>query len=464
MNTKIHRRTFLQQITTAGAGLPLGFPAILRSASLNSKLNIAGVGVGGKGAGDIAFTSVGQNVVAICDVDERTLGAAAQKYPQAKKYHDWRKLLEQKDIDAVTVSTPDHMHAPVAMSAMQLGKHVYVQKPMAHTIYEARQMRLAARKYKVVSQMGNQGHSSSGYRRLVHAIQSGMIGKIKEAHTWSNRPIWPQGIPRPSGSDPVPEYLHWNEWLGVAPFRPYVGPKEEAEPTVKESKNKKKKARRPVRGPYHPFNWRGWLDFGVGALGDMGCHIIDPVVWSLELGAPLRVWSDGPNTNGETYPAWEIIHYEFGATPYTAGKTIRMTWHDGGKLPPRELVPLPADEKTPTNGCLLIGEKGTLLCEHGRTPMLLPLEKFEQTPLPNVEGDDHYQQWTKACKGEGKATSHFDYAGPLTETVLLGTIAIRYPNQKLAWDSKKLKVTNVADANQFIRSTYRKGWEIKGLS
>ncbi|MEW6307040.1 MAG: Gfo/Idh/MocA family oxidoreductase [Verrucomicrobiota bacterium] len=443
------RRAFLKQVTAATA--VLGFPAIVRSSSPNNQLNIAGIGVGGKGAGDIAETSAGQNVVAICDVDANTLGSAAQKYTGAKKYDDWRKLLEQKDIDAVTVSTPDHMHAPIAMSAMQLGKHVYVQKPMAHTVYEARQMAKAARDYKVVSQMGNQGHSGTGYRTLVKAVQSGVIGRIKEAHTWSNRPIWPQGIDRPSGSDPVPAHLNWEGWLGVAPYRPYVGNREEADA--------KAKGRRAGGGVYHPFKWRGWLDFGVGALGDMGCHIIDPVVWSLDLDAPTAVWSDGPAPNGETYPSWEIIHYQFPKTKYTAGP-VQMTWYDGGKLPARELVPLPADEKTPTNGCLLIGENGVILCEHGKSPRVLP----DNRPLEEVPGDNHYQQWTKACKGEGKATSHFDYAGPLTETVLLGTIAIRFPGVKLQWNSKVLTVTNVVEANRFVHHPYRQGWHIEGLS
>jgi predicted dehydrogenase len=341
------------------------------------------------------------------------------------------------------------MHAPVAMAAMQLGKHVYVQKPMAHTISEARLLTAAAKRYGVVSQMGNQNHSGPGYRTLVKAIQSGAIGKVKEAHAWSNRPIWPQGHARPAGSDPVPANLHWDLWLGVAPVRPFVA----ARPDAKGKRG---------GGPYHPFAWRGYLDFGVGALGDMGCHIIDPAFWSLGFKAPVRVWSEGPATNGETFPEWQIIRYEFPSTRYTAGPTVPMTWHDGGKLPPRELVPLPEDQKTPTNGCLLIGEKGTLLCEHGKMPVLLGAAAGRE--LEKVEGDNHYQQWANACKGQGKATGFFDYSGPLTETVLLGTIAVRFPNQKLEWNSSKLKVSNFADANQFVHKKYRAGWEVKGLA
>jgi len=446
MSKHTSRRTFLQQSAAASVAAPLVISSSAWGA--NDRLNIAGVGVGGKGRGDIANTSQGQNVVAICDVDDRTLSEAAKKYPAAKVYNDWRKLLEQKDIDAVTVSTPDHMHAPIAVSAMQLGKHVYVQKPLAHTVVEARQMRKIAAEQKVVSQMGNQGHSSSAYRTLVQLIQSGAIGKVKEAHAWSNRPIWPQGITRPQRSDPVPDYLHWNLWLGVAPQRPYVGPSEGS---------------KRGRGVYQPFNWRGWLDFGVGALGDMGCHIIDPVVWSCQLGAPTKVWSDGPAPNGETYPEWGIIHYQFAGTKYTSGDTIRMTWYDGGKKPAAELAPLPAGESLPDNGSLFVGEKGVLLCRHGGMPRLLPAQQYADFKIETVPGSDHYMQWTNACKGTDQTTSHFDYAGPLTETVLLGTIAIRFPTHQLAWDSANLKITNVADANHFVRKSYRDGWQVKAL-
>ncbi len=447
MTQHASRRTFLKQSAAS-----IAIPTIISSSAFgaNDRLNIAGVGVGGKGRGDLESTSVGQNVVAICDVDDRTLGEAEKKYTGAKVYNDWRRLLEQKDIDAVTVSTPDHMHAPIAISAMQLGKHVYVQKPLAHTVDEARKMRLIAKQNGVVSQMGNQGHSTSGYRTLVQLIQAGTIGKVKEAHAWSNRPIWPQGVERPTKSDPVPSYLHWNLWLGVAKERPFVGPG----PDSKRN-----------RGVYHPFNWRGWLDFGVGALGDMGCHIIDPVVWSCELGAPNKVWSDGPEPNGETFPNWGIIQYEFPGTQYTSSDSFRMTWYDGGKKPSRDKLPLPSDDiELPDNGALLIGEKGALLCKHGGSPQLLPTNQYANFKIDAVKGDDHYLQWTNACKGNGQATSHFDYAGPLTETVLLGTIAIRFPEQAIEWDSDKLQVSNLPAANQFVRKTYRDGWAVKGLS
>ena len=447
MTKRSNRRTFIKQSAAAGIVLPTFVSSSVFGA--NDRLNIAAVGVGGKGRGDIASTSPGQNVVAICDVDDRTLGEAEKTYPGAKVYNDWRRLLEQKDIDAVTVSTPDHMHAPIATSAMQLGKHVYVQKPLAHTIHEARQMRLLAKQYGVVSQMGNQGHSSSAYRTVAKLIQAGTIGKVKEAHAWSNRPIWPQGIERPSRADAVPSYLHWNLWLGVAGERPFVGPMEGS---------------KRDRGLYHPFNWRGWLDFGVGALGDMGCHIIDPVAWSCELGAPTKVWSDGPAPNGETFPNWGIISYEFPGTEQTVGESFQMTWYDGGKKPDESLAPLPTGESLPDNGCLLVGEKGVLLCKHGGSPQLLPTNQYADFDIDAVDGSDHYMQWTNACKGMDKTTSHFDYAGPLTETVLLGTIAIRFPAQKIEWDSESLSVTNVDAANTFVRKSYREAWLVKGLS
>jgi predicted dehydrogenase len=448
--TMVHanaRRTFLKAVAASSLAIPYFVPA--RAFGANDRLNLAAVGVGGKGSTDINNASKGQNVVAICDVDERTLANASKKYTGAKTYHDWRVMLEQKDIDAVTVSTPDHMHAPVAVSAMQLGKHVYVQKPVAHTIFETRQMRKIATEQKVATQMGNQHHSGTGYLTLVDLVRAGAIGKIKEVHTWSNRPIWPQGVGRPKPTGPAPDHLHWDLWLGVAKNRSFAGP----------SADSKK-----GRGPYHPFNWRGFLDFGVGALGDMGCHIIDPAVWSCQLAPAQRVWSDGPAPNGETFPSWGIIHYEFAGTKYTAGDTLQVTWYDGGKQPAAELAQLPPGKPLPANGSLFIGEKGVLLCPHGGKPVLLPGKDFGDHKIDLVSGKDHYAQWVDACKGNGTPTSNFDYSGPLTETVLLGTIAIRFPGKKLKWDTESLKVTNIKEANQYVHHGYRKGWDVKGLS
>jgi predicted dehydrogenase len=449
------RRRFLR--TTAAMATVTILPSGLLRAAPNSKPDIAAVGVGGKGWSDITETSKdgAANVVAFCDVDNAGtprdgkgrnrggFGGAAEKWPGAKRYTDWREMLDKegKRLNGVTVSTPDHMHAPVTMTAMQMGIATYTQKPLTRTVYEARQLTLAARKAKTVTQMGNQGHSGVPYRTVVRLIQDGAIGKVKEAHTWSNRPTWPtHGIDRPEGSSPIPANLNWDLWLGVAPERPYV------------------------EKVYHPFAWRGWFDFGAGALGDMGCHIIDPVYWSLELTAPAKVWYDGPTPKPETFPKSETIHYEFPGTKYTAGNTIRVLWYDGGLLPPAELAPLPDSEKLPDNGCLFIGEKGVLLCRHGGFPQLLPQEKYKDYAIPKLEEIDHYLQWTNAIRGEGKTTSHLDYAGPLTETVLLGTIACRCPGEQLAWDSTNLRFTNSPKANDLVRQPYRKGWEVKGLS
>jgi predicted dehydrogenase len=450
------RRRFLAGTTAAMASVTI-LPSGLLKAAPNDKPNIAAVGVGGKGWGDITETSKdgAAHVVAFCDVDtEGTarngkrrnnsgFGAAAERWPDAKRYTDWREMLDKEGsrLNGITVSTPDHMHAPVTMTALQMGIATYTQKPLTRTIHEARQLALAARKAGVVTQMGNQGHSGVPYRTVVQLVQGGAIGKIKEAHTWSNRPIWPtHGIDRPPGSSPIPPGLDWDLWLGVAPERPFV------------------------EKVYHPFAWRGWFDFGAGALGDMGCHIIDPVYWSLELTAPTRVWYEGPSPKSETFPKSETITYEFPGTKYTSSGTIRVLWYDGGLLPPADLAPLPAGQSLPDNGCLLIGEKGALLCRHGGSPMLLPQEKFADYPMPKLEQVDHYLQWTNAIRGEGKTTSNFDYAGLLTEAVLLGTIACRFPGEQLAWDSTNLRFTNVAKANDFVRQPYRKGWEVSGLA
>jgi predicted dehydrogenase len=452
-SSRLSRRKFLAHTTAAMASVTI-LPSGLLKAAPNDKPNIAAVGVGGKGWGDINETSKdgAAHVIAFCDVERgggrgkkkgsSGFGAAAERWPNASRYADWREMLDKegKRLDGLTVSTPDHMHAPVTMTAIQLGIATYTQKPLTRTIHEARQLMQAARKAGVVTQMGNQGHSGVGYRTLVRLVQDGAIGKIKEAHAWSNRPIWPQGLDRPEGSSPIPETLNWDLWLGVASERPYV------------------------QGAYHPFAWRGWYDFGAGALGDMGCHILDPVVWSLELPAATSVRYEGPPPKPESYPTWEIIHYEFPATRYTAGGPISVRWYDGKKLPPAELAPLPSGEKLPDNGCLLIGEKGVLLCPHGGRPRLLPQEKFADYPVPQLEPIDHYLQWTNAIRGEGQTTSNFDYAGPLTETVLLGTVASRFADQQLQWDSANLRFTNVPKANDYVQQPYRKGWEVSGLS
>ena len=436
-------------------------PSGLLQAAPNSKPDIAGVGVGGKGWGDITETSKdgAANVIAFCDVETGAgrrkkgssgFGAAAEKWPDAKRYTDWRELLDKegKRLNGVTVSTPDHMHAPVTMTALNMGIATYTQKPLTRTIYEARQLTLAAKKAGVATQMGNQGHSGVPYRTLVQLIQSNAIGKVKEAHTWSNRPSWPQGIDRPTGSSPVPESLNWDLWLGVAPARPYV------------------------EGVYCPFNWRGWYDFGAVRWAIWAATLSIPFsgAWpsprQRKSGTTARGQSRRPSPPGKRSPTNSPALStrpiaRFASNGTTASATAHLN------LPPADLAQLPGAEKLPANGSLFIGEKGVLLCEHGgprSMPRLLPEDRFVGYPIPQLEDVDHYLQWTNAIRGEGKTTSNFDYAGALTETVLLGTVASRFAGDQLAWDSANLRFTNVPKANDYVRQPYRKGWEVSGLS
>lgn len=445
----VSRRDFLRTTSAATAGLLILRPRAAGALAANDRLAVAGVGTGGKGWSDLlGAEAAGAQIVAVADVDAKGAGgrrggyeAALDRFPDARGYADWRKLLEKEadKLDGILVSTPDHMHAPVTMTALKLGLACYTQKPLTRTVEEARRLTEAARAAGVATQMGNQHHNGSGYRNAVQLIQVGAVGKIREAHAWSDRPIWPQGTARPDGKDAVPESLDWDLWLGVAPERPY--------------KNE----------IYHPFRWRGWYDFGAGALGDMGCHILDPVVWALALPGPTSVRYEGPEPAKETFPEWELIHYEFPGTQYTDGGTVRVTWHDGGRKPSPEAVGLPGDTKLPDNGALFVGTKGALLAQHGGAPELLPEKDFADLELPKLETINHYTQWLDAIRGTGSTTSGFDYAGPLTETVLLGTVACRVPQETLYWDSKAGRFTGNTAANELLHQEYRRGWEVDGL-
>jgi predicted dehydrogenase len=431
----LSRRRFLR--ATAAGLASLTAASWSRVYGANEKLRLASVGVGGKGWSDLTGVAASPHVAvaALCDIDEtkQHLGRAAEKFPSAARLTDWRRLLDRaKEFDALTVSTPDHMHAPVALPAMALGKHVFCQKPLTHTVFEARQMRLAAKKAGVVTQMGNQIQSHEVYRTAVKLVRDGAIGKVKEVHSWQSGAMrWLTVDDRPPGSDPVPEGVHWDDWLGVAPGRPY-------------------KAK-----VYHPRNWRAWQDFSNGQLGDFGCHILDPVFLALGLSAPLTVRGESSPLNREVWSRWSVVHYEFPGTDRTADKALKLTWYDGaGKLPPRDRLGLAEGVKLPGAGSLLIGEKGSMLLPHVGMPRLLPDQPFEKVPPV-----DHYVGWADACRGAGKATSHFDYSGPLTEAVLLGTVAIRVPGETLKWDSAALRVTNSPKADALLRKSYRKGWE-----
>ena len=454
--TNISRRDFIK-----GTAAVAAFTIVPRSVlggpgntPPSDKLNIAGVGIGGMGKENIKACE-SENIVALCDVDWNYAADVFKQYPNAKKWKDFRKMLdEQKDIDAVVVATPDHAHAVVAMAAMQRGKHVYVQKPLTRTVYEARMLTEAARKHKVATQMGNQGHSSEGIRLICEWIWNGAIGDVREVHCWTNRPVWPQGIDRPKDTPPVPETLDWDQWIGPAPYRPY-------------------------NPAYHPFNWRAWLDFGAGALGDMGCHVMDPPFWALKLKYPVSVeashsydvremWKRIDNT--ESYPRASVVHYQF---PAREGMPpVKLHWYDGGILPesPADLEPGRDARKLGSDGSgtLFMGDKGVLVCGcYGGSPRLIPeskMREFERPSktLPRIVGgkDGHERDWIRACKDGKPASSNFDYSGPLTETVVMGNLAMLNPGKKLNWDGEKMKVTNDDQANTYVNVPYREGWSL----
>jgi predicted dehydrogenase len=332
------------------------------------------------------------------------------------------------------------MHAPIAMSAMQLGRHVYCQKPLTHNIHESRQLTEFARSKKLVTQMGIQIHSASEYRLAVELIQQLAIGKVREVHTWSGKK-WGDPSPLPDRKDTPPAGFDWNLWLGVAAERPFIGD-----------------------GYYHPGNWRKRLAFGTGTFGDMGCHIYDPVFKALDLTAPLTVRSEGPAPNRWNWSVNAIIHYVFPGTKVTEGKTVNVTWYDGDERPSKDITALIGDQPVPDQGSIFVGTKGVLLLPHIGPPQLLPENDFEGFQKPKVTGADHWRQWVEACRGGATPSANFDYSGPLTETVLLGGVATHFPKTTLEWNAAALKFNNLADANQYVRSTYRKGWEVKGLS
>lgn len=415
----------------------------------SERVNFAGIGAGGQGGGDIRqMAALGATVVALCDVDQAHAAGTFKQFPKARVYKDFRQLLdkEEKNIDAVTVGTPDHIHAVASMDAIRRGKHVYCEKPLTHTIYEARQLTLAAAKHKVVTQMGNQGHATEGARLTNEWIQAGVIGDVREVHVWSDRAgkLWKQGIGRPKQRPAVPSTLDWNLWLGPAPQRPY-------------------------HPAYVPSKWRGWWDFGTGAMGDMGCHIVDHPVWALKLGSPTSVEAvttlDGSEVDGkanfETYPIAAVIFYEFPARGDLP--PVKMTWHEGGLMPPTP-GEMPRGTQLPKNGVLYIGSKGKMYHgSHGGMPHLLPQSLAEQARTVKAtmsRSPGHHAEWLSACKGQGTAMSDFSYSGPLTETVLLGVLAQRAPGRRLEWDGTNLKVKNLPELNRYVHKAYRKGWSL----
>ncbi len=418
----------------------------LKAANKNDqRLRLASIGVGGMGAADLGSLSSHPkvDVVALCDVDSNNLAAAAQRHPNAKRFSDFRKMFAEigSEIDAVSVSTPDHTHAPAAMTAMNYGKHVYCQKPLTHDVYESRQLRLVAEKNKVVTQMGTQIHSASAYRTAVKLVQSGVIGKIRETHSWSNK-TWGYEGPDPEPT-PVPENLQWDLWLGTAPERPYA------------------------QGHFHPGNWRKWYDYGCGTMGDMAIHILDPVFSALKLGNPSRVISSSSAAPKKSFGMQNHTRYTFPASPFTTPDFI-LTWSDGGKMPDTSNWPLEgADGKRiglPDQGSLFLGEKGAILLPHVAMPMLLPAKSYSDYKIEPAPDGNHYHLFVDACLGGAPTTAHFGYAGPLTEAVLLGTLANRFPGNELLWNAEKMEIPNFEPANALLRRKYRKGYEVENLS
>ncbi len=431
MSRPLPRREFLRRSALAGVSIAgIGYWSSASAAegkSANEKLNLGVIGTANQARFSINNIKH-ENIVAICDIDEKYLGQAKMDFPAAETYHDFRKLLEQKEIDAVVIATPDHIHAPATAAALRLGKHVYCEKPLTHTVYEARTIADLAKKAKVATQMGTQIHAGGNYRRVVEIIQAGTIGPIREVHTWVNNKGWGGGE-RPMDTPPTPAHLHWDLWLGPAPERTY-------------------------HNTYLPANWRKWWDFGGGTIADMACHHVDLPFWALKLHHPKTVVAEGPAVHSETCPLGLKVQYEFaerGDLP-----PVTLTWYDDNKCPK-----MLHDIKLPGSGNLFVGEKGSLYADYGGYKLYPEKDFMGFTPPPKSIPDSigHHKEWLQACRTGDPTTCNFDYASALTETVLLGNVAFR-TGQKLEWDSTAMKATNCPDADKFLRREYRTGWTL----
>ena len=447
MSTRLNRRQLLQSTAATGIGywLSAGAPAA-ESRSPNEKLNLAFVGCSGRAAANLGALK-NENVVALCDVDWDYAAHTFKKYPAAKQYKDYRELLDrEKGLDAVVVATPDHNHAIVSMAAIKAGKHVYCEKPLTRTVFEARALATAAREHKVATQMGNQGMAFEGNRLINEWLADGAIGAVREVHVWSDRPThrgklplyWAQGIDRPKEQPAVPATLDWDRWLGPAPARPY-------------------------HSAYAPFRWRGWWDFGSGGLGDMGIHNIAPVFAALQLTAPVTVDASSTGVNQETLPLACCVHYQFPARGDQPPVTLH--WYDGGLVPARPPELEPGRDLNREDGILFVGDKGKMLVEGwgGNSPRLIPenrMREYQRPPKTLPRSSGHHAEWVAACKHGTSTRSSFDFAGPLTEAVLLGTVCVRVGGRQLAWDAERLQVTNLPEANQYLHYEYRKGWQL----
>jgi predicted dehydrogenase len=449
MSRRTNRRDFLKYTALAGTGfwVASGFDseAAQRRPGPMDRLNVAFIGCGGMGHGNLQNIARSENVVYLCDVDDRRAANAYKEFPKARRVADFRVLLDKhhRDFDAVVVSTPDHQHAMASILAMRLGKHCYCEKPLTHDVAEARLMRETAAKMRVATQMGNRGTATDGMRAGVEIIRSGALGDVREVHVWTDRPnrYWRQGLDRPRETPPVPEGLNWDLWLGTAPQRPY----------------------NPI---YVPFSWRGWWDFGTGALGDMACHIMNLPYMALELGSPTSVVADvAGRVHPESAPNGVTVTYEFPAR----GKrpAVRLFWYEQ-RMPPAALF---QGQKPTAGGSLIVGSRGTMFSrsDYGDSNLLLPIATFKEfrAPKPTLpraprgaeRQDRHYAEWLRACRGGPAAMSNFNYAGPLTEMVLLGNVAIR-AGQRINWDAENMRARDLAAADRYIRREYRKGWTL----
>ena len=487
-NTGIDRRSFIRNTATAAAGfiiLPSNVISGLGHRMPSDKLNIAGIGVGGRGGAVIRAVS-SENIVALCDVDWKYAAPIFKDFPDARKFYDWREMFDKmKDsIDAVVVGTPDHSHAIVSINAMKMGKHVYCEKPLTHAVWESRQMTEIAKKYKVATQMGNQGNSGEGIRQVCEWVWDGAIGEVQEAHAWTNRPIWPQGLERPKVVMEVPETLKWDLFIGPARERPY-------------------------NEVYTPWNWRGWWDFGTGALGDMACHIMDPIFKSLNLKYPTHVQGSSSLFNTESPPLAQVVTYKFpkrDKVNHVKMPEVKVTWWDGCLLPPRpEELPEGEIMVRDSNGViLLIVTKGKIMTGcYSANPFLLPLDYGKNYKQPEKSlrrvTVGHEMDWVRACKesheNRVEASSYFGYSGPMNEMVVIGVVAVRLQDLKreLDWDGENMRFTNINDhdeikvvasdkfeiieghphfdtkhdtlnakqtAEEYIRHTYRAGWSL----
>lgn len=436
MTRRFDRRNLLRT-GAAGAALWASAPHILAGPRFD-KLNLAVIGAAGRGGANLNGVA-SENIIALCDIDEKKAAGAIKKFPNAKFYTDYRELLNDlaDKLDGVVVSTPDHMHAPIALAAMRKGLHAYCEKPLTWSIEEARMMASIAKEKGLATQMGNQGTASSGFRAGVDNLRAGILGPVAEVHIWTNRPVWPQAIERPEGAQEIPAGLHWEEWLGCAPERPY-------------------------HNSYHPFKWRGWYDFGTGALGDMACHTVNLAYMGLDLGAPETVEARSTKLFSDTYPAGSRIEYNFAARE---GKpAVKLTWYDGKERPDAQLL---GGRAIPRSGAMIIGERGIMTSDNdygskqtvrGHNNEALTIEASAIKPLPKSPG--HHKEWLAACRGEGQTLSHFGHAGPFTECMLLGNLAVRL-EKKIEWDAAGMKAKGCPEADALIRRKYENGHGIK---